>query len=692
MINEGIQEVDSEEFLEDEFLEKTDEEPTPLFTRKELTNSRSRLRNMINRDAINADKRAKRLASQLLAQQHPVTMRQKEEARREGAILSSLGALSGKVLNSMGISPRINIDHTNMGTNGPSFNCYTDFIDINIQININHFNLDDANDVLSLVHTVKGFTYHEGGHIMWSTPPTYLCQLAKCNKDHMWTGSYIRGHVDDARLKAILNTRMGTSSFHQAWNILEDQRMESAMVTASPIMSRYFSTIVARYVYEPGRENIAWPWIVGRTYLPRELRQFLRNEAAKHKHAHLIPHMEDAVMTYRSSNDPKVMHDCVLKLAECLILWLEDDSSGGLNNPDLHGSTSKYNESGSNRKRIVPVPESPEFQLEKPEESAGDKGDKSSDTEINSDGKPTESESSDSAGDDGKEKNKGDAESAVSSAGSESAPKTVKDYFDDIVANNMSQVSNSDVNEFLSNVNNNLRQIAARDESITPMSPDEIKECTDVRNGMLDVLDRLIVQVDPSWMFYRDNGVLDPTAFLTREPGDMNFWSGMDGDKGNGHDLAVSLLVDTSGSMEGRIGRTSAVMMGIRKACEHYDIPCTITTFSDRLRLVAAGDEHVDYVKMGAGGGTHVMDALLSLDDQRYGKRYHLVVIITDGEWTDIKDVRAWGDPCRHIMIVGIDISHDLIHNKGGNSAVSICNPSQLAPLVTNALAGYFIS
>lgn len=684
MTHEGIQKIDGDWFFE----EDEEEELTQLFTRKELTNSRSRLRNMINRDAVNADKRAKRLASQLLAQQHPVTVKDKERMRNQSAILSSLGALSVKVLNSMGISPRINLDHVNTVHGGPNVNCYTDFVDINIHVDLNKFDMRNPQDVVDLIHTVKGFTYHEGGHIMWSTPPRFLCNLAKCGGayDHRIPGTYLRGHISEELLKGIINGGLGSSTFHQAWNILEDQRMESAMVTISPVMSRYFSTIVAKYVYEPGREMLAWPWIVGRTYLPRELRQFLRNEAEKHPHAHLIPHIENAVMTYRSSNDPKVMHECVLRLAECMVLWL--GSEDGLSNADVHTPSSDYGSKGRGSTKIIPVPQSTEFELEKPEKVDKGKGDQPSNTET--DGQSEDAKESDS--DEGQEKQDKDDKSTESAAGSEPAPKTVKDYFEDIITDSIGQASNNEVTEFLSNVNDNLSRIASRDESITPMTPDEIRECTNVRNSMLDVLDRLIVQVDPSWMFYRENGVLDPTAFLTRDPGDMNFWSGMDGDKGNGHDLAVSLLVDTSGSMEHRIGRTSTVAMGIRKACDHYDIPCTITTFSDRVRLVAAGDEHVEYVKMGAGGGTHVLDAMTILEDQRHGKRYHLVVIITDGEWTDLKDVRIWGDPCRHIMIVGIDVPHDIVANKGANSAVTIYNPSELAPLVTNALAGYFIS
>lgn len=674
MTHDSIQEVDDSEFFEDD-------EETQLLTRKELTNSRTRLRNMINRDAANSDKRARQLASQLLSQQHPINVKEKERLRRQGAILSSLGALSGKVLNSMGITPRVTIEQLNAGARGPSMNCYTDFVDVNIQINCDQFDLSDEAQVVNLVHTVKGFTYHEGGHIMWSTPPDYLCSLAGCNKgnDHCINGSLIKPYLDPHVASSVIGKSISGTMFHQAWNILEDQRMESAMVVVSPVMARYFATLVAKYIYDPGKEEIAWPWIVGRTYLPRELRQMLRNAAEKHKCAKLIPDIEDVVMTYRSSNDPKVMHSCVIRLAEILIVWLE--GKDGLRNPDVHGTSFGYGKVGVNRNKIQAVPESSDFTIEKPEEpkaeASGTKGNDGEEVEVP---------------DSGEHKDDNPPETEESSAGSQSAEKTVKSYFDDIVSDSIAQMSHGEAGEFLANVNDNLRQVAARDESITPMAPDEIREVANIQNSMMDVLDRLIVQVDPSWMFYRENGVLDPTAFITREPGDMNFWSGMDGDKGNGHDLAVSLLVDTSGSMDHRIGRTSAVTMGIRKACEHYDIPCTITTFSDRVRLVAAGDEQVEHVKLGAGGGTHIFDALTILDDQRYGKRYHLVVILTDGEWSDIKDVRAWGDPGRHILIVGIDVNHDLIANKGGNSAVTIYNPADLAPLVTNALAGYFIN
>jgi hypothetical protein len=459
----------------------------------------------------------------------------------------------------------------------------------------------------------------------------------------------------------------------QSWNVLEDQRMERAMVVTSPIMAKYFTSIVAKYAIDPQLPGLAWPWLVGRTYLPKELRRAVRAEAERMEAAHLIPRMESAILAYCNASDARTMHDAVIEMHICLMEWLSSNN-GKISEVDRHSGLFKDDKRSSQEMPVPPTPMEPD-----------DNGDSSEG------GSP-----SDDAGEDTQEKDENDGDSdsdkdsTDKSAGDGVSDKSIKEQLEQIVNQNISSTNINEVNEVMADINTSQGMMAIRDDTIKQMNNTEVTLSTEVRNRMLDVLDRLVVQVDPSWMFYRENGVLDPTAYTTREPGDMNFWSGMDGDKGNGHDLAVSLLIDSSGSMGNEIENVSIMAMGIRKACEHYDIPCTITTFSEDVRLVAAGDEECGFVKVEAGGGTQVFDAMTILDDQRYGKHNHLVVILTDGEWSDLKDVRIWGKPTRHIMIVGYNVDHSIIADKGANSAITISNINELAPLVTNSLAGYF--
>jgi cobalamin biosynthesis protein CobT len=406
------------------------------------------------------------------------------------------------------------------------------------------------------------------------------------------------------------------------------------------------------------------------------------------KAAHLIPKMEAVISKYCNASDIATMHDAVVEMHEYLTEWLSSNG-GTVAELDRHGGMN-WDEQRS-KGDLPPIPVTPDNdgdadKSEDPGNSGGNPGSDNAQTD--------ESGKSDDGSKTGDEDEQGDqstkSDSTVKSAGTEAGERSIPDQLRDLINENIASTNIAEVNEVMSEINTNRGMMAIRDDSIRAMSDSEIQSSQEVRNRMLDVLDRLIVQVDPSWVFYQEDGIIDPTAYLTREPGDMNFWSGMNGDKGNGHDLSVSLLIDASGSMANAIETVSIIAMGIRKACEHYDIPCTITTFCDQTRLVVAGDEECGFVKVEAGGGTAIFDSMTILDDQVYGNNNHLVVILTDGEWSDLKDVRIWGTPTRHIMIVGYGVDHEMITNKGANSAITISDINELAPLVTNSLAGYF--
>lgn len=663
----------------DEEAEVLEEEVINVLTRKELQNSRSRLRNALQRDAAASEKRARNIASQLLYQSESSYITQRRTSlMKSNAIINGVVGLSSKVLNSLNITPKINVRTSNVRyTHGRPVNCWTDFETINIGIDADCFNPDNLDSMTELVHIIKGLTYHEGGHILYTTAHSKLCSLVGCSGKH-----------ENVPL-TILEKHMGVPDFYNfdesvrmAWNMLEDQRMECQMVATSPVMGRYFTTIVAKYVIEDDDPGNAWPWIVARTYLPPRLRQMIRDIAGSHAAADIIPMINEVVMRYRNASNPVDMHQAVIDMAQYLTIWT---SSGG--------KIGSYDEHRFVRSDKVGDPNSPtlgDFDVEESSEPKGNGNNAAEGEEKESDNVSEGDEESTDNGDN--QENTAETTAGNKSAGHGKGESNIKNYLDNLVNDNISQTSSSEVENFVSEVNDTRSQMALPDTTVRPMANELVKSSINVKNGMLDVLDRLVVDVDPSWLFYQDDGIIDPTAYLTREPGDMNFWSGMNGDKSNGHDLAVSLLIDSSGSMDGRIANVSVIAMGIRKACEHYDIPCTITTFSDEVRLVAAGDKDIDFVQMDASGGTHVMDAMMILDKQQYGKRNHLVVILTDGEWSDTKDIRIWGKPTRHIMIVGINVNHDIIANKGANTAISISNVNELAPLVTNALAGYFIS
>jgi hypothetical protein len=67
------------------------------------------------------------------------------------------------------------------------------------------------------------------------------------------------------------------------------------------------------------------------------------------------------------------------------------------------------------------------------------------------------------------------------------------------------------------------------------------------------------------------------------------------------------------------------------------------------------------------------------------------VVILTDGEWSDINDVRPWCVPGRYFIIAGLGWGiEDTIKDKGADHYVVLNNVLELPKVVTHALVGFF--
>ena len=392
----------------------------------------------------------------------------------------------------------------------------------------------------------------------------------------------------------------------------------------------------------------------------------VREDAENHKYAHIIDDLNACVMRYRKSTDYVEMFECVVEFAQYLTLW----GVGG-KQTDNHDNWSKY-EGTKATPSSIPNPE--DYKIETVNNTTDSP---SADGGVELPITPTDS---------GKP-----SEGSTNKNPEGSTKKGLKELANDEINKNMETVSKDEIHDFMSQVNEVLSRDVLPDETLSIMSPSEVDDAKQVCTGMINVLEQLVVQVDPSWTFHMEQGVLDPTAFMTKEIGDTDYWSGLDGVGGNGHNLAVSVVLDSSGSMGGCMDELSIAAMGIRKACDYLNIPCTVTTFNDDVRMVAPADKDVDFVKVSATGGTSPYTALNAMANQRCDKDFHLVVILTDGEWSDIHDVRPWCSPGRYFVIAGLGWGmEETIKDKGADYYVVLHNVLELPKVVTHALVGFF--
>lgn len=684
-------------------MEYYDEDDTPVvsnvFSRKDLVNSRARLRSQINRDQESANKRAQTMARALIEAGNRDAKKDPDEDKSQ-ALAYGISNLSAKVLASLKINIPMFFKQSRM--NGRRASARTDFKSITMTVNTAQFDMEDRDSVIDLMYMVKGLVYHEGGHNMWTLPFPKLQEQAKppvgtVARD-IWPhetvgrpgiattfGELILKYAPEMYPFIDKDLRTNIYKLHEAWNMLEDQRMETAMCATSPIMAKYFTNIVLNIVINDNPET-SWPYIAGRTYLPKAIRQHVRDLAEAHPHSVIIPEMNDVIMRYRESSKVAEMYECVLLFAELLELWHMGDKRN--NSVDAHTFDGDYYHpdiKGITELPIVPKPDNQELEVPKVDgtitiPSTDHPGEDAPEVpEVNGSSK-------------GEDKIPEKKESGGSSAGAPN-PTPSNDFKDEIqkVKKELREaITENEFKAFVSEVNESTHSSVKPDLSVVPMNPSQIKATDEVTNGMRNVLEHLVVQVDPNWVHYQEDGVLDPTAFIMRRPGDTDYWSGLNGDGANGHDLAVSLVLDTSGSMMNSTHKVSIAAVGIRKACDALGIPCTITTFNDDVFMVARADQEIGYPCVRATGGTSVLNAFRALADQRYGKKNHLTVVLTDGEWFDVEDMRPWSDPSRYFLLVGFGMDKSYLLNKGANQVVVVDEVNELPALVTGALIDYF--
>jgi len=89
-------------------------------------------------------------------------------------------------------------------------------------------------------------------------------------------------------------------------------------------------------------------------------------------------------------------------------------------------------------------------------------------------------------------------------------------------------------------------------------------------------------------------------------------------------------------------------------------------------------------------GGTSIGESLLDIPNQRHGKRRHLVVILTDGVWSDLNSVRPFMRDDEVSLIVGFKTSVYSLQ-RGADACVSISDLIDFPSEVEKQIARFFV-
>lgn len=202
---------------------------------------------------------------------------------------------------------------------------------------------------------------------------------------------------------------------------------------------------------------------------------------------------------------------------------------------------------------------------------------------------------------------------------------------------------------------------------------------------------------EPGWERRTDSGrlnvrrLLNPhaeadTLFDRYAPGQMD-----------ANELELVLLLDVSGSMDTRLPALAEATWAIRHAVDDIDGTATVITWDDGAHRVLAATGQRPDARMftpAAGGGTNPVNALTEayrlIADSRCRNR--LVVILTDGDWSNTTAQRAEEIIAAINAAGGVTVCALLGNRAGSNThgcrhGAHIDNPSELARLFRRVAA-----
>lgn len=642
-------------------------------------------------------------------------------------------------------SEEINVPITvSKGIEGAGSDAWTDFS----QISVTYQPQDDKR---VLAATMRGLFYHEGGHCRWTIPFPELL-------DHVRTQASDEG-VEIALPTCVMRGVSRPEVCHRAWNMLEDQRMETAVVSDSPRKAAYFTPmIMTEHTPTPTAMAANYPLLIWRKYLPRKLRyaarkMFIASHDLQGQDGTRLAEMAESIVTnyvlstdlgsmwqavcdmhdllqeiqpvpaasfghdrqYRNRNTSRNLDDFLVipvdpgMLDEPMGETIEIEDEDG-DEPEVDFTDPAVADHLAevliamwwHPETLIPVvyalQGAPEPSNEAPKASAsadepedtdeptksdakGDASGAKADDEPETDKPETEAEADESDTAD-KPDDEDERDDEDDDAGSGDGAGSDGSHTDDGAGNVDDDFDQDDLDDLLQEVEderNEMRELdgdmrafdEAREQTsslpvyVGGLSNDGVAINKSValadeieRSFQMSTMDR-----QPSWVEQQRRGIVNVLRYETRRPGETEVFRAWTDDEQPGYDMAVSLLLDYSGSMDDHMVSLAQSAFAVKLACQRLEIPCTVTLWdTEAMALWDANEVAQGMPVIQEAGGTDPTRALQDLDNQRYDRAKHIVIIMTDGdwsgEWNGKRTLAAYKDAGRQIYGFGLGGRH----------------------------------
>jgi hypothetical protein len=503
------------------------------------------------------------------------------------------------------------------------FSASTDFHSIDIRMPGDAVDLDFAADL-------RGLAYHEAGHILKSMPFPVLLDVVLPE-----SGPYQR--------RQFMEKVCGVNEqlMHHAWNMLEDQRMETAMVRESKNLGRYYNVIVLTHVAKEVSPN-NYLLLHGRKHVDQSVRVAAWKSCVESMGASKVEEAEALIDTYMQATDPFVMWESVVRFGRLV---------GSLPNADGLGSVDEHKDDDGGGE--VDDYDLGNSAAPSDDEQEADKGSKSGPGDDDASEDEGDEEGDDEGDEDERESQMGDTADRRADPQGEriDAPGASHSTNDPDWSRQLVKEALDAAKEERRHDEQIVRDVRAYNEALhesrnslplarIPYTVDPDPTVTDqalrLNRALRAIMEQARAQTAPSWQAGQRRGILDVNRYITRQPGDMEFFRDYaEGGDMKLPDMAVSVVLDGSGSMDHAAQALAITAFGIKSACDVANVPCTVTVYdTDAYLLWDEQDQPLEVpYNIVPCGGTDPTRALDLLDLQKHDKRNHLVIIMTDGQW-----------------------------------------------------------
>lgn len=520
-------------------------------------------------------------------------------------------------------------------------------------------NVTTVEDIIRL----SGLNYHELAHVLYT--PRSGTKVVKAIQDE---------------------------GLHNAFNVLEDQRIETFLTSIYPSTIPYLVSTFVRYCIQ---SDSAWATnftlMHGRRYLPSDIRREFRNRFVRQD---LIPAFEAIIDEYRTLVYPADGDRGVELTRE--FQKLIDEIGGHVQDPHGHSTCQRPDinsgrpENTSSQRDAANAVADADKELEerdKEREEANASAGDSEDSDDDSDGQGSKGEDDSSEGDsesDGDSDQDSDGEGNGTAAGLGSGQQQPGDSDGDSKGSGLAG-GNGANGDRVDLTEDQLRELLEQTVREYEQSDSVVEDVADKQRAIVNdgdgigssldgknyreatvwpedvalvrrfasILERLSSDSDPGWESHASSGRINIRRVMEGAEYD-ELWDRWEDGNNDATDIECVIAIDTSGSMTYTIDQASRALWVIKRALETLDANVTVITYgNDSFVAYQRGDRasRTAYRRLAAAGTTHARPAVREAASILEASNRHnkIFISITDGQW-NTESLRA-GDKTSNELI-----------------------------------------